>query len=262
MLPFRIQVVSDIHLEFRETFNIEPKAENLALCGDIGYPKHARYLNFLADVSTKFKRIFLIAGNHEYYSCHVEKTQRKIREAVKNFQNIYFLDGEAILLEWEGKPFQVFGATMWTMIMNERYLIATQMNDYQKIRINEMNRYRKIIPADVNSWHIKSYKALTKALSLNIPTIVLTHHLPSFKCIHPHFQNRPLNEAYAAHLDDLIKPPILAWFFGHTHNFTNLEINNIKVGANPVGYPNEYGTDYQVRVWSGFIDDFSSWKLE
>lgn len=261
MSHFRIQLISDVHLEFRESFSIEPLAENLALCGDIGYPYHARYFKFLQENSQKFKRIFLITGNHEYYGKEIGKIHQQIQTVVADLPNVYFLNNSSILLEHEGQPFQVFGSTLWTMIMNNRFEIAQTINDYAKIRIKDGQNYRKISIGDVNLFHIKAITALREALKLNIPTIVLTHHLPSFECIHPDFLESNLNEAYASNLEIYIKPPIKLWLFGHTHKFTNKEINGVRLAANPLGYPMD-ATDYKPRVFSGSLTNEEPWILE
>ncbi len=66
----RIQYISDIHLEFFKVLPkqiVRPVADILCLAGDIGYPFSSLYRDFLKQVSRDFKKVFLIAGNHEYY---------------------------------------------------------------------------------------------------------------------------------------------------------------------------------------------------
>lgn len=68
----RLYYISDIHLELSEVslnFNLDSNCENyLALCGDIGSPFERNYENFLLEQSKKFKKVFIILGNHEYYN--------------------------------------------------------------------------------------------------------------------------------------------------------------------------------------------------
>src|ERR1700737_2805408 len=67
----RFQVLSDLHLETEdlyESFTIPPAAKYLILCGDIGQLRHKdRYLAFLTAHVSKFERIYLLMGNHEFY---------------------------------------------------------------------------------------------------------------------------------------------------------------------------------------------------
>src|SRR5688572_28243834 len=67
----RIQIVSDIHLEFRSKANmpiIKRHAENLALLGDIGKPFCTSYASFIGEQAETFDHIFVVMGNHEYYN--------------------------------------------------------------------------------------------------------------------------------------------------------------------------------------------------
>ena len=61
----KIQYISDIHLEYQSTLpNIDQISDILVLAGDIGFPFSFLYKEFLIDMNKKFKKIFLIAGNH------------------------------------------------------------------------------------------------------------------------------------------------------------------------------------------------------
>ena len=72
----RIQYISDLHLEmYKENVSpdlftklIRPEAPYLALCGDIGIPDFVNYENFLNWCSRRWTKVFLVAGNHEYYN--------------------------------------------------------------------------------------------------------------------------------------------------------------------------------------------------
>jgi predicted phosphodiesterase len=79
---FRVQVVSDIHMELRNHhLPIEVSAEILALCGDIGSPTQDSYWEIIKWANTNYKHVFLITGNHEYY--HKELTMDEIDEHIK-----------------------------------------------------------------------------------------------------------------------------------------------------------------------------------
>jgi hypothetical protein len=69
-----IQLVSDLHLEIGygqgsgyEGFKIVPKAETLALLGDIGAICDDRLFGFLRRQLLQFKKVFYVLGNHEFY---------------------------------------------------------------------------------------------------------------------------------------------------------------------------------------------------
>ena len=108
----KIQIVSDTHLEFRgENFQklIKPSAPILFLLGDIcacgtteDFDIYKKFMTFLAP---KFKYIFHVPGNHEYYTVGNRKITTKdtvpgidvrIRKFVKDFKNVYFLNLKSV----------------------------------------------------------------------------------------------------------------------------------------------------------------------
>ena len=69
-----IQLLSDLHLEMDrgcgldyETFHIQPKADILALLGDIGNIHEQRLFTFLRQQTMQFKKVLYVLGNHEFY---------------------------------------------------------------------------------------------------------------------------------------------------------------------------------------------------
>ena len=74
------------------------------------------------------------------------------------------------------------------------------------------------------------------------PTIVVTHHLPSFDSIHPMFHRsgvNALNPGFYSSLDYLlVEQDIDYWFHGHSHATVEYEIAGTKVRMNPLGYGN------------------------
>ena len=64
----KVQYLSDVHLEFMsKPPKIKVMAEVLCLAGDIGYSFSGIYREFLIKMNADFKKVFIIAGNHEYY---------------------------------------------------------------------------------------------------------------------------------------------------------------------------------------------------
>lgn len=66
----RIQVMSDLHLEFDQsyaTFMFKQTAPCLALLGDIGLTANTGYFTFLRNQLARYDKVFLVMGNHEGY---------------------------------------------------------------------------------------------------------------------------------------------------------------------------------------------------
>jgi hypothetical protein len=109
---FRLQILSDVHLEMREGRlpEVPATAPYLALLGDIGYPHvgtdYQRFLLHLADRPSSssseergWERIFVLAGNHEYYKGHYEKVKPIIASVcAMRPDKLVFLDRTAVRL--------------------------------------------------------------------------------------------------------------------------------------------------------------------
>ena len=67
----RIQVLSDLHLEVGQqysTYTFPASAPFLLLAGDIGrLIDYDAYLGFLEAQVARYKKVFLVLGNHEFY---------------------------------------------------------------------------------------------------------------------------------------------------------------------------------------------------
>jgi len=67
---------------------IKVMADVLCLAGDIGYPYSGIYREFLKQMNSDFKKVFIIAGNHEYYNS--DKIQRPEFQFIQRFYTQIF----------------------------------------------------------------------------------------------------------------------------------------------------------------------------
>lgn len=246
MEEYRWQVASDIHLEFYDKHDrgritpevfLKPAAPNLALCGDIGYPTRPAYRAFLEWCSQHYELVVLTSGNHEYYTSQksVNEIDMLIAEICARFPNVYFLQ-KGIL---QTPKARILGCTLWSYISPQnRYDAQASMNDYSKIPFWTVDSCRNV-HADHVAWLEKEIKYSSEH---NEPTIILTHHLPSYEFIHPVYKSSPGNYNFATNLEHLIRPPVEAWFCGHTHKPTYMVWNGVRCVVNPFGYPHENKT--------------------
>lgn len=240
----QIQIFSDIHLEFYkkiENFPIFPiTAEYLILAGDIGYPEQQIYKDFLKKVSESFKKVIIIAGNHEYYQGWKNKYKNEkivnmsdvdnvIRTEVGKYPNIIYLNNEVTYIE----GVKIIGSIVWYY---SKELAEFSINDYQHIWIN--GKYLRW--DDVLRMHFDCVKFIeTEINNCEGDCIVVSHHLPSKKMIQDKYQGHPLNFSYCTDLDFLIKKPVRAWISGHSHGFIEKVINEIPCIVNAIGYKGE-----------------------
>jgi DNA repair exonuclease SbcCD nuclease subunit len=229
-MTLTIQYCSDLHLEFYNIVpEIEPCAPILCLVGDIGYPSSKIYEQFLISVNSKFQKVFIIAGNHEYYNDDtIEDTNEIIKNIIQknNLSSITFLNNTCEYY----MDYLFVGSTLWSHIYNPTYTT------------NDINCIQNMTVDTYNDMHEISKKYLEEIIlaHTNDNIIMLTHFLPSFSLIDEKYeQYSKYNQCFASHLTHLIKSPIKLWIYGHTHTKGDTIINNVRLVCNPIGYPDE-----------------------
>jgi len=250
----RIQYVSDIHLEFYDKKNkgeihpeiyLKPSAEYLALCGDIGIPDLASYKPFLTWCSSKWKGVFVVAGNHEYYNVRCEPRtdmdhkKQLMRIACANLPNVYFLDCDSVWLESE--KIRVIGCTLWSEIHDETLKKAElDISDPRQILIDATSPATPEILRELHRIELDWLRdAIGNARVKGEKVLVLTHYLPTYQLIADKYVGNEMNSCFASHCEDVIRPPIVAWICGHSHCGKTVTINGVLCTLNPFGYPGE-----------------------
>lgn len=239
----KIAYASDIHLEFGG-LKLENTvgADVLVLAGDISVAwdlnANPKYENFFWRVSNQFKHVIYIMGNHEHYSGDFTHTANIIREFVKKYDNIHFLDKETIVID--GVAF--FGGTMWTN-MNERdpYVmeyVNTHMSDFQLVTYNYATGFNTKDAA-------RQYDETVSILEFDLATVkadkfvVVTHHAPSPKSVHQRYElDKEMNYGYHTNMEQFIcnHPQIKVWIHGHVHDNFDYTVGDTNVVCNPRGY--------------------------
>ena len=262
----KIQIVSDIHLEFRgENFQriIKPSVPILLLLGDIcacgennDFNTYKKFIQFL---SPKFKYIFHVPGNHEYYTSGNQKItlndtipgiDLKLRKFAKEFDNVHFLNNNTKRIKIGRKTYVFIGSTLWSGVRPEdRKMVGNMMNDYEHIYMpnpkpkgisyadaNVWKNVRKYNIDDMSKIHAKSVRYIKKEMSEVKPeetAILLTHHKP----VRDAALSEIISQAYETDLKDvIICPPFKLAGFGHTHVKYDKIISSVRVVSNPKGY--------------------------
>ena len=69
------------------------------------------------------------------------------------------------------------------------------------------------------------------------PTVVITHHAPSRKSIHPRFERSLVNPCFVSDAERLLDGTRAGlWIHGHTHDSFDYVVNGTRVLCNPRGY--------------------------
>lgn len=232
-----IQFASDLHLEHRpgRPPELPVAAPVLVLAGDVGYPHRPHYAEFLRQVGVGRERVFVVAGNHEYYgSASMADTERRIGEACAACPTpTTFLRG----FEPHRHGGVTFaGDTLWSDVADRA---ARRISDFRKIPGLDA-------PAKARAMHweaVGRLRALLRGAEGGpdaAPLVLVTHHAP-----HPDlngvFRGNDLESAFATDLSDLMGPPVALWISGHTHQSLRFEKFGTRLASNCIGYPGEAG---------------------
>ena len=82
----------------------------------IGRPGKSSLEDFLGSMASKFKHVFFIAGNHEFYRCEYHKAKQDMNEICDKFDNISFLDRNIHIID----NFRIIGATLVNIIFKSK----------------------------------------------------------------------------------------------------------------------------------------------
>jgi Icc-related predicted phosphoesterase len=250
----KIALGSDLHLEFGaiELHNTEA-ADVLVLSGDILVAKHLnpahhyndRYRKFIKECCERFPKVVYVLGNHEHYSYDIQETVTYLKQELV-YDNLHILENETVDI----LDYTFIGATVWTNMNDEDsltlYHTTSMMNDFHSIKnsartVNEWGKPARLTPEDTVAAHKKSMDYINH-ITYNRPNykfIVVGHHCPSFKSVHPKYANdKIMNGAFASDLDDFIayRPQIRLWTHGHTHEQFDYMIGETRIVCNPRGY--------------------------
>lgn len=231
-----LQYLSDLHLETLTSSearklieSILPVAPVLVLAGDLGNPFSSFYKDLFEHVSSRFKVVFVVAGNHEFYGKELEETLEQIEKVTSQFENVIFLNESSY--SYGGYTF--VGTTLWSKVTD---ISLPKTRDTEQIKGLSVSLYTELF--EVCSDFLSEVISESKE-----PLVVVTHHLPSHELVDKKYDQR-LSQWFASDLDHLLKEPVKLWICGHTHTPFEKEINGVKVVCNPVGYIGENKPDF------------------
>ena len=243
----RVQILSDIHLEFGGLDFDFSDIDLLILAGDIHLGEKG--LDWAKSQVTDIPVIYVL-GNHEYYKSSYPKLLYRLLEKAKG-TNIHVLEKDSIVID--GITFH--GTTLWTNFelfgdpKIAGYACQQRMSDYKLIRRDPS--YSKLRSVDTHIMHYKSLNWLKRSLqdSTTATNVVVTHHAPSAKSIPEKFKNDLISAAYASDLESFIeetKPTI--WIHGHVHEPFDYSIASTRIICNPQGYISEPFNGYNSKL--------------
>jgi hypothetical protein len=281
----RCTLISDLHLEFQDL--ILPGGDVLLLAGDVCEAKNLkmnlynknikpgdlrrpdRYARFFVEECAKYRKVFYIMGNHEHYGYKFHKTYDYLKSMMP--ANVSLLEKESV--EFDGVIF--IGATLWSDFNNgdptTMWEVGRSMNDFRIITMynDRTGVYHKFTTERAKQDHNEALTYIDQAVKAagNLPVVVMTHHYPSHRSIHPKYANDYcMNGGFGSNLDQFIldRPQIMAFHHGHTHDRFSYNIGSTWISCNPRGYIGyeSAATDFKPRSYDiidGKICNIDNW---
>lgn len=245
----QFDLVSDIHLEHWNNnydFQKDKKSDLLVVAGDVSDNPDLTY-EWLVTVSSEYKQILFIDGNHEHQGTgfEIEKVNEKIKDMSSTVPNLHYLSSKPYVKD----DVAIIGTNgWWDFKIGEPYVprsysfehICKHFGQNTAIKILKQStvEYAKMV-----NW-LSEYQ-----YNDNIKSIVcITHTLPVKRAIswavYP-----PIQKAVGCYGNSLMEElpiyfdKIKAWCFGHNHDQQEFIQNTVTYHSNPRGRPEDFNRE-------------------
>jgi len=209
----------------------------LVVAGDLSIITNNLLQDNIKQLCNEFPEVVYVSGNHSYYHSSFDRVDDILSDLRTRIYNFTWLNDDRV--EINGTNF--IGATLWfpnsaNVQTNKNYL-----NDFNCIVGFEPEVFVR-------------NKNTIEFLANNIQKgdVVVTHHMPTYKCVNAKFVGSRYNCFFACNLDVMIKQTKPALMIcGHTHHPCDFTLFDSRIIANPLGYPGEnpyFKDDLIVRV--------------
>jgi hypothetical protein len=233
----RLQVLSDLHLGNSPFEHPHTDADIVILAGDISRPAQA------VQWAQGFKQpVLYVAGNHESYGSSIQRTVQDLKERA-NGTHIRFLQNDECILQ----GIRFLGTTLWSSFnlfdseeLRQQSIAAAVpfIRDFSRIESDRVPG-SPFSPADMDTLFAQNRAWLAARLSepFEGPTVVITHHAPSCRSVHPRFEGSLVNACFVSDSEHLMgKEKAVLWIHGHTHDSFDYHVRGTRVLCNPRGY--------------------------
>lgn len=233
----KLHILSDLHLGQAGFDCPAVEADAIVLAGDVARPAEA-----VAWARSLGKPVLYVPGNHEYYGGSLAGTQARLQELCEG-TDVHLLQQRELVLQ--GVRF--LGTTLWTdfLLFGEHEgrdtaaeAACRYMRDFQRIRLREDDAalFTPLDCAELFRHHAGWLQRKLEEPHAG-PTVVITHHSPSPRSIHPRFEGSPINACFVSQAEHLLGGGrSRLWIHGHTHDSFDYEVDGTRVLCNPRGY--------------------------
>jgi len=233
----KLNILSDLHLGVSGLERPRNDADVVVLAGDIARPREAASWALGFD-----KPVLYVLGNHEFYGSSIDGAAAELKRLCAG-SHVHVLDNDEVVID--GVRF--LGSTLWTDFMlfghgDERTAAVAEalrlMRDFSRIRIGDAAS-ALFTPADSAALFERHAEWLDRRLDAPHAgaTVVITHHAPSRRSIHPRFAGSLLNACFVSDAERLVGADRAHWWIhGHTHDSFDYVLHGTRVVCNPRGY--------------------------
>lgn len=258
----RIQLASDLHLEERPktTFLelLEPGAAPiLALLGDVAPLDHPNLVPFLEWCSERWETILWVPGCLELMDGGTEFTAMvaaidRMHELAAPFMNIIVFNKDGMI---SSDGIYIFGLPFWKFPRD-----GTQLWHPQFFRWVEAEPSPMPLQQQMSFYHSDVEWVKERARAQKEPVVILSHTGPTPWLQEETFAGDPDKSMTVPEIEDLLRPPIVAWLCGHCHQSVNAtkewsdatgQKGSVLLATNPRGFPLEnleYRRDCVIRI--------------
>lgn len=239
----RIQILSDLHLEFDRDGG-EAFARSVPIAGDV-LVLGGDLIPLLEDdlvrrafswFCDRFLHVIFVPGNHEYYRSRPADAEALLGACVQEIPNLHVLNPGVVTID----GIRFVGATLWFPATPDEIRYRGLLNDFRLI-------------ANFVPWVHDTHAAHLAFLKHNVQPgdVVVTHHLPHPRSISPQYAGSSMNRFFLAEdATGLVeRSGARLWIHGHTHEPCDYVIGETRVVCNPRGYPSEAGNGFDL----GFV---------
>ena len=238
----RLQIFSDLHADVRPLRQIEiaPGIDAVVVAGDTceGAEHAFAYLRQIVPMPIP---IITVLGNHEFYRrCWREEVAAA--RATAPLYGVHLLEDDEVVLG----DVRFIGCTLWTdyALFGEGYVPLAMhaagdgLNDHRRITWTKQP-WQRFRPQEALVLHKRSHSFIETTLAKPFAgaTVVVTHHAPHPRSVHPRYGDDLLSAAFVSDLTAVIEAgqPQL-WVHGHVHENFDYQVGATRVFCNPHGY--------------------------
>jgi len=223
----KLLIFSDIHTEFHadtgksfcESFK-DVDYDVAVISGDISNNKLLpQSLEYISD---NFKEVVFVKGNHDCWGSSIGKTDELIRSICDQKTNLHYLEKSSITIGEQ----RFTGCCLWFKFTPMLPVLARGWSDFERI---------KNFDREVFTQNEASINFLKRDVGPD--DVVITHYLPSEKCVSDRFKNDPYNVFFVCPIDEIIMDKQYKLHcHGHTHDKCDTNVGLTRIVCNPFGY--------------------------